>query len=1304
MGAQQTKEPRSSSSGKSKVPKTKEPRISSGNIFAEHNEAILNRPLPDAPTEALGTKWMSKENLLSSQTEDDPNLFVALYDFQSGGENQLSIVKGEQMTILGYNKGGEWCEVKNKAGDIGWVPSNYIAPVNSLDKFSWYHGPISRNASEYLLSSGINGSFLVRESESSPGQRSISVRYEGRVYHYRISEDSDGKVYVTADHRFNTLAELVHHHSIHADGLVTTLLYPAPKRNKPTVFGFSPEPDKWEVERTEIAMKHRLGGGQYGDVYEAVWKTYNKTVAVKTLKEDTMALKDFLEEAAIMKEMKHPNLVQLLGVCTREPPFYIITEFMTHGNLLDYLRGSNREDIGPTVLMYMATQISSGMAYLEAKNYIHRDLAARNCLVGENHLVKVADFGLARLMKDDTYTAHAGAKFPIKWTAPEGLAYNKFSTKSDVWAFGVLLWELATYGMSPYPGADLTEVYHLLERGYRMERPAGCPLNVHLLMLKCWQWEAKERPTFKDIHNALENMFEKSSISEEVEKELESEKRRTPGLPSKKARAQSLDSCEHLGVESRTNTGATPPAGRRVLPPLDDCDKRQMEILQRKSSRKKSPAPVPPQRTTSFRGPPVDTASEMEFELKNKIKQQKAKIEASTLHEDSTEPQVTLELSHPDNYIGNNRFTKTKHLSLKGSSPKSFRRHDNDKYQGSKDADDNFPRQMTESFKGSHIDKSKYIISDLGNKNPRPPPGHLNHVIPAEIRPERPKIDKETSTSEESMEAAAGHGGVYPKVALSLPHRSSSFKKGKPLTDNQDSEETVDQENFVNVGKLDADNVKTIGRYGTIPKGVRIGAYFRSMEDESNHTDQRESSIDDVDSGTDTASVTSCPPLPPTADTPGDSGKDEESNNIGIKQEHNLKPSAVVKSQSSQMLVDNPKSSFTGLLQRQKSDLTHGKVQGSKPDYSPSKPDNGMLSSISPGGSKSDDISELSKSRISPRFSHVFEDNKKEELKENKKFQHKPLKSPDEGTSELRSFHKVGQPFPSRPPGLAHVNDSSPTSTESTLVSSPDSVVERSKNDIRSPPPRPPIRARVSLADTDDGSRLSKEVNDNNVPPAVLSKMASKVKLPSLPPSSEAASLKPTGRDIDRSKSDQSTDRFSSNSDFTAGHLTPGIAHKPPPGNQRDEPPPKTLFSNFRSAALSHRHIDNDTSDSKNSQNNQSVDDNSKSETPVTKDSIIEASSRLGGRIDSLATSSSKSSGEFMDLSKQVQTYHEMCSQFIDSLPPHSKFQGRELLNRLHLELQKLKTLSGSCLTSSSSSLLNEIQSTNKEILQVIQR
>ncbi|XP_062306180.1 tyrosine-protein kinase ABL2 isoform X2 [Osmerus eperlanus] len=487
------------------------------NIFTQHS--ALHRPFgldSAALTEAV--RWSSKENLLGA-AESDPNLFLALYDFVASGDNTLSITKGEKLRVLGYNQNGEWSEVRSKNGQ-GWVPSNYITPVNSLEKHSWYHGPVSRSAAEYLLSSLINGSFLVRESESSPGQLSISLRYEGRVYHYRINTASDGKVYVTAESRFATLAELVHHHSTVADGLVTTLHYPAPKCNKPTVYGVSPIHDKWEMERTDITMKHKLGGGQYGEVYVGVWKKYNLTVAVKTLKEDTMEVEEFLKEAAVMKEVKHPNLVQLLGVCTLEPPFYIVTEYMPHGNLLDYLRECDREEVNAVVLLYMATQISSAMEYLEKKNFIHRDLAARNCLVGENHVVKVADFGLSRLMTGDTYTAHAGAKFPIKWTAPESLAYNTFSIKSDVWAFGVLLWEIATYGMSPYPGIDLSQVYDLLEKGYRMEQPEGCPPKVYELMRACWQWSPLDRPSFAETHQAFETMFHDSSISEEVAEEL----------------------------------------------------------------------------------------------------------------------------------------------------------------------------------------------------------------------------------------------------------------------------------------------------------------------------------------------------------------------------------------------------------------------------------------------------------------------------------------------------------------------------------------------------------------------------------------------------------------------------------------------------------------------------------------------------------------------------------------------------------------------------------------------------------------
>uniref|UniRef100_A0A8D1RSS2 Tyrosine-protein kinase n=1 Tax=Sus scrofa TaxID=9823 RepID=A0A8D1RSS2_PIG len=598
----------------------------------------LHRPYgcdvePQALNEAI--RWSSKENLLGA-TESDPNLFVALYDFVASGDNTLSITKGEKLRVLGYNQNGEWSEVRSKNGQ-GWVPSNYITPVNSLEKHSWYHGPVSRSAAEYLLSSLINGSFLVRESESSPGQLSISLRYEGRVYHYRINTTTDGKVYVTAESRFSTLAELVHHHSTVADGLVTTLHYPAPKCNKPTVYGVSPIHDKWEMERTDITMKHKLGGGQYGEVYVGVWKKYSLTVAVKTLKEDTMEVEEFLKEAAVMKEIKHPNLVQLLGVCTLEPPFYIVTEYMPYGNLLDYLRECNREEVTAVVLLYMATQISSAMEYLEKKNFIHRDLAARNCLVGENHVVKVADFGLSRLMTGDTYTAHAGAKFPIKWTAPESLAYNTFSIKSDVWAFGVLLWEIATYGMSPYPGIDLSQVYDLLEKGYRMEQPEGCPPKVYELMRACWKWSPADRPSFAETHQAFETMFHDSSISEEVAEELGRAASsssvvpylpRLPTLPSKtrtlKKQGENKENIE--GAQDATENSASSsapgfirsaqaPSGSPALP-RKQRDKSPSSLLEdaketcftrdRKggffsSFMKKRNAPTPPKRSSSFR-------------------------------------------------------------------------------------------------------------------------------------------------------------------------------------------------------------------------------------------------------------------------------------------------------------------------------------------------------------------------------------------------------------------------------------------------------------------------------------------------------------------------------------------------------------------------------------------------------------------------------------------------------------------------------------------------------------------------------
>ncbi|XP_046808282.1 tyrosine-protein kinase Abl isoform X2 [Lucilia cuprina] len=818
------------------------------NIFTEHNEALLqSRPLPHIPagstllggvsdtSDLLGQnqdgislhttqthsqghssttsgfesahRWTSKENLLApGPEEDDPQLFVALYDFQAGGENQLSLKKGEQVRILSYNKSGEWCEAHSDSGNVGWVPSNYVTPLNSLEKHSWYHGPISRNAAEYLLSSGINGSFLVRESESSPGQRSISLRYEGRVYHYRISEDPDGKVFVTAEAKFNTLAELVHHHSVphEGHGLITPLLYPAPKQNKPTVFPLSPEPDEWEICRTDIVMKHKLGGGQYGEVYEAIWKRYGNTVAVKTLKEDTMALKDFLEEAAIMKEMKHPNLVQLIGVCTREPPFYIITEFMSHGNLLDFLRSAGRETLDAVALLYMATQIASGMSYLESRNYIHRDLAARNCLVGDNKLVKVADFGLARLMRDDTYTAHAGAKFPIKWTAPEGLAYNKFSTKSDVWAFGVLLWEIATYGMSPYPGIDLTDVFHKLEKGYRMERPPGCPPEVYDLMRQCWQWNAADRPTFKSIHHALEHMFQESSITEAVEKQLNATTTTTtPNIGqsltpqmSKKGIMQGGNTQGSLGNSGGGGCGGGGNSGGSLTPgghhdqqastPMSDTGSGSTKLLtfssqgkgnvqmRRTTNKQGKQAPAPPKRTSLL-------SSSRDSTYRDEDNSASARQLIDEMH--------TNGLSRDINNL-NQRYDS-----------------ENDNNTGDPDTDhtgDSLEQNMTTHSKMQH---SMHVANNIG---PRGAQTHSSFKRPTPVMGNR---GLETRQSKRSQHSGRTDGNT---VAVNTAALNQINPVAQPIQ----------------VGALEVMNVKrVVNRYGTLPKVQRIGQFLDSLED-----------------------------------------------------------------------------------------------------------------------------------------------------------------------------------------------------------------------------------------------------------------------------------------------------------------------------------------------------------------------------------------------------------------------------------------------------------------------------------------
>ena len=305
----------------------------------------------------------------------------------------------------------------------------------------------------------------------------------------------------------SSLEELVRHYSQDSDGLCCKLTVVCPKFEAPTPVGLSYNTkDEWEIERRSIQMKRRLGAGQFGEVWEGMWND-TTPVAVKTLKPGTMAMQDFLAEAQIMKKLKHEKLIQLYAVCTKEEPIYIITELMKNGSLLDYLQKGEGRHLKLPELIDIAAQVASGMAYLETQHYIHRDLAARNILVGEGNIVKIADFGLARLIKDDEYTAREGAKFPIKWTAPEAALFNRFSIKSDVWSFGILLVELITHGRVPYPGMTNGEVLAKVEQGYRMPPPPGCPDALYQIMMDCWKQEAEERPTFEYLKYTLEDYF-----------------------------------------------------------------------------------------------------------------------------------------------------------------------------------------------------------------------------------------------------------------------------------------------------------------------------------------------------------------------------------------------------------------------------------------------------------------------------------------------------------------------------------------------------------------------------------------------------------------------------------------------------------------------------------------------------------------------------------------------------------------------------------------------------------------------------
>ncbi|XP_077468740.1 fibroblast growth factor receptor 2 isoform X6 [Stigmatopora argus] len=300
-----------------------------------------------------------------------------------------------------------------------------------------------------------------------------------------------------------------------------------------------PEDPRWEFSRDRLTLGKPLGEGCFGQVVmaEALGVDKDKpkeavTVAVKMLKDDATEkdLSDLVSEMEMMKMIgKHKNIINLLGACTQDGPLYVIVEYASKGNLREYLRARrppgmeysydiarvSDEQLAFKDLVSCTYQVARGMEYLASQKCIHRDLAARNVLVTESNVMKIADFGLARDVHNiDYYKKTTNGRLPVKWMAPEALFDRVYTHQSDVWSFGVLMWEIFTLGGSPYPGIPVEELFKLLKEGHRMDKPGNCTNELYMMMKDCWHAISSHRPTFKQLVEDLDRILTLSTNEE----------------------------------------------------------------------------------------------------------------------------------------------------------------------------------------------------------------------------------------------------------------------------------------------------------------------------------------------------------------------------------------------------------------------------------------------------------------------------------------------------------------------------------------------------------------------------------------------------------------------------------------------------------------------------------------------------------------------------------------------------------------------------------------------------------------------
>ncbi|XP_077331789.1 megakaryocyte-associated tyrosine-protein kinase isoform X1 [Lithobates pipiens] len=414
---------------------------------------------------------------------------------------ELAYQKGDLVTIISTCQNRGWfCACHHSTGLEGLIPASALRerPAIKVDSrlslMPWFHGSISGVQAVQQLQTREEGLFLVRESIRHPGDYVLCVSHHGDVVHYRIHHH-ESNLSIDLEQKFSNLMDMIEFYTINQGALCTKLMKPKPKQGTKSA---EEELSKagWLLSFQRLTLGKKIGQGEFGDVLEGEYM--GQPVAIKNIRCDITA-NSFLTETATMTKLKHKNLVNLLGVVLHNG-LYIVMEFMSKGNLVNYLRSKGRVLVPQQQLIFFSLDVAEGMEYLEEKRLVHRDLAARNILISEQRMAKVSDFGLSqsKLLKKDQSN-----RLPIKWTAPEALLHNKFSSRSDVWSYGILLWEVYSYGRGPYPRLAVKEVYEKVCNGYRLEAPENCPQIIYSLMRSCWEDDPGKRPSFKKLKEKL---------------------------------------------------------------------------------------------------------------------------------------------------------------------------------------------------------------------------------------------------------------------------------------------------------------------------------------------------------------------------------------------------------------------------------------------------------------------------------------------------------------------------------------------------------------------------------------------------------------------------------------------------------------------------------------------------------------------------------------------------------------------------------------------------------------------------------